>query len=325
MSESVIIAASVGRLDIPLNFVTGDDVLAAVVTAFSPRRPIAPLDGPVRGLPPQQNRRESPPVAVRSPRENHIGFGKPSYYQSVTRMLTNWPVLTHIAAGVLATSASGAVCDQPRFRSFRTADESSLIVRALGASVPTSDALPPFVYAEWQPPGQRSGIAGQVVLIEDVLDDPTGILRRAPGREIRAVLVPWDHDTGCEPIPWTHAPIWITPGTVGFVAARLRPRERWAGDYPTFDVRDAWREPYTEERARSLSGLSSSTEVMTPSEFGWFHTALPELSQWERDPKSAIRPLLDWQKANPALAAKAPAHNMIASLRTRARTEQARR
>lgn len=240
-------------------------------------------------------------------------------------MLTNWSVLTQITVGVLATSASRGVCDQPHFRSFRIADESSLIIRALGASVPTSDALPPFVYAEWQPPGQRPRIAGQVVLIQDVLADPTAMLRPAPGREIRAVLVPWDHDTGCDPIPWAHSPIWITPGTVGFVAARLRPREKWAGDYPTFDVRDAWREPYTEERARSLSGPSASTEVMTPVEFGRFHTALPELGHWERDPKSAIRPVLDWQKANPVLAAKAPAHYMIASLSTRARTGQARR
>lgn len=239
-------------------------------------------------------------------------------------MLAALPVVTHVVLGLLGAYGSITMCDQPRYRSFRAAGESNLVVRAIGASVPASDALPPFVYAEWQPPGQRPVIAGQVVVIEHVIDDDNDAVRRALAGQTRAVLVPWDHDTGCEPIPWTLDPMWIKPSTVGFVAARLRPRDRWAGGYPTFDVRDAWREPYTEERARLLAGIAVSEQpVMTPGEYGSFYAAFPELEAWQRNAKSAVRPLRDWQRAHPALAAKDPARTLLATM-MRAADESAR-
>lgn len=105
------------------------------------------------------------------------------------------------------------------------------------------------------------------------------------------------------------APQWIPVGQTGFVAARLPARERWVDDIPTFDVSDAWREPYTIERMRLLTTNipEAATAIMTPAEYGSFYAALPELSAWQRDPIAAVQPLSAWRVRNPGLAAKYPA------------------
>jgi hypothetical protein len=193
----------------------------------------------------------------------------------------------------------------------RTVGESNLVIRALDETVGASDALPPFVYPEWQPPGSRPTISGQVVLVERVLGPDSIDVRRLIGNARRAVLVPWDHDTGCEPIPWTSPPRWIAPETVGFVPARLRPRDKWAGGLPTFDVSDAWREPYTEARGRLVFG-PLGREIMAPDEYGSFYQALPSNREWPRDRLPTYDALFTWERANPALAKKDPAATEIA-------------
>jgi hypothetical protein len=223
-----------------------------------------------------------------------------------------------VMAALLAAgpTSRAAMCDQPWFRMLRTVGESNLVIRALGETVSASDALPPFVYADWQPPGSRPTISGQVVVVERVLGADSADVRRRLGSARKAVLVPWDHDTGCEPIPWTSRPRWIAPSTEGFVAARLRPREKWAGGMPTFDVRDAWREPYTPARVRlALGALGQGRSVMSPEEYGTFYQALPSVHEWTQDRLPSYEALLAWERANPALAAKAPAAMELARAR----------
>ena len=213
-----------------------------------------------------------------------------------------------LLGGEMAGASSPAMCDQTYFRGFRTPDESGLIVRALDETVVTSDALPPFVYADWQPPGSRPTIRGQVVIVVRVLSSDSAAVRQALGAAKRAVLVPWAHDSGCEPIPWTSKPTWIKPGTGGFVAARLRPREKWAGALPTFDVQDAWREPYRTARARPLAGVVvEKRAVMTPDEYGSFYQALPTFADWQRDQRRSLDAIFAWERAHPDLAKKEPA------------------
>jgi hypothetical protein len=213
------------------------------------------------------------------------------------------------------------MCDQTYFRVFRTADESGLVVRALDATVVTSDALPPFVFADWQPPGSRPTIRGQVVVVERVLSGDSAAVRQTLGPTMRAVLVPWDHDTGCEPIPWTSRPTWIKPGTVGFVPARLRPRDKWAGAVATFDVQDAWREPYTAERAKPVPGVVvEKRATMTPDEYGSFYQSLPTIDAWKRDQPRAFDAMFAWARAHPDLAAKEPAATQL-MVRRRAAAE----
>ena len=196
----------------------------------------------------------------------------------------------------------------------RTVGESNLVIRALDQTVVASDALPPFVYAEWQPPGSRPTISGQAVVVERVLGPDSADVRRLLGSARKAVLIPWDHDTGCEPIPWTLPPRWIAPSTVGFVAARLRPREKWADRLPTFDVRDAWREPYTLSRVQlALGPLGKERTVMSPDEYGSFYQALPSDREWPRgDGPPSYDALFAWERANPVLATKEPAATEIA-------------
>jgi hypothetical protein len=200
-----------------------------------------------------------------------------------------------------------ALCDQPHLRPLRHAAETHLIITATAETRPAGEGLPPFTYAEWQPAGSaRPTIAGQLVTIARV-DGPSAAAVRKAGR--RAVLVPWAHDTSCQPIPWTSAPRWIPVGRTGFVAARLRPRERWVNDMPTFDVSDAWREPYSVERMRQLTVNmpEAARAIMTPEEYAAFYAALPEITAWQRDPVAAVRPLREWRDRNPRLAAKYPA------------------
>jgi hypothetical protein len=72
---------------------------------------------------------------------------------------------------------------------------------------------------------------------------------------------------------------------------------------------DAWREPYSVERMRLLTTNmpDAARAIMTPEEYGSLYAALPELSDWQRDPIAAVRPLRAWRDRNPDLAAKYPA------------------
>ena len=220
-----------------------------------------------------------------------------------------------VVAALLAAGPTGppAMCDQPWFRMLRTVGESNLVIRALDETVVASDALPPFVYADWQPPGSRPTISGQVVVVERVLGADSADVRRLLGDARRAVLVPWDHDTGCEPIPWTSRARWIAPSAVGFVAARLRPRDKWASGLPTFDVRDAWREPYTPSRMRlALGEIGKGREVMSPDEYGALYQVLPSDHEWTRDRLPTYEALFAWERTNQTLATKEPAATEIA-------------
>jgi hypothetical protein len=85
---------------------------------------------------------------------------------------------------------------------------------------------------------------------------------------------------------------------------------------PTFDVRDAWREPYTPARVRlALGALGQGRSVMSPEEYGSFYQALPSDHEWTRDRVPSYEALLAWERANPALAAKAPAAMAIRACR----------
>jgi len=212
-------------------------------------------------------------------------------------------MITALVTGVVAAAT---LCDQPRLRPLRRADETHLIVIATARTGAAGEGTAPFTYPHWQPPGSRRAIVGQVVTVERVSGAAAATVRGA-GR--RAVLVPWDHDAGCDPIPWASGARWIPVGLRGFVAARLRPRERWVHGLPTFDVSDAWREPYSLERMRQLTVNMPDTRraLMSPEEYASLYAALPEMSEWERDPVTAARPLRDWRDRNPALASKYPA------------------
>lgn len=205
--------------------------------------------------------------------------------------------------------AAAVLCDQPRLRPLRHAAETHLIVTATADTREAGASSAPFTYPDWQASGRRPTIVGQVVVLERVTGASEQLVRSAAGATRRAVLVPWDHDPSCQPIPWTAPPRWIPVGQTGFLGARLRPRARWVAGIPTFDVSDAWREPYSVERMRGLTTNmpDAAKAIMTPEEYGSLYAALPELSEWQRDPTAAVRPLRTWRERNPDLAAKYPA------------------
>jgi hypothetical protein len=219
--------------------------------------------------------------------------------------------MVHPLISTLLTAAT--LCDQPRLRTLRHSAETHLIITATAETRPAGEGVPPFTYADWQLPGSsRPTIFGQVVTVRRASGAAAADLRNA-GR--RAVLVPWDHDSGCQPIPWTLHPRWIPAGQTGFVAARLRPRDKWVDDMPTFDVADAWREPYSVEGMRQLAvNVSQSAgAIMTPEEYSSLYAALPVIRDWQRNAAAAVRPLRAWRDRNPTLAVKYPAKWVIAT------------
>jgi hypothetical protein len=204
---------------------------------------------------------------------------------------------------------ASALCDQPGLRPLRHEAETHLIVTATAGTRQAGEGERPFVFPDWQPLGSRRPIVGQLVAISHVSGVAAAFVRSAAGRSRHAILVPWDHDPGCQPIPWVGEARWMPIGETGFVAARLRPRARWVDDIPTFDVSDAWREPYSVERMKLLATNMPevANAIMTPAEYGSFYAALPELSAWQRDPVAAVQPLRAWRDRNRDLAAKYPA------------------
>jgi len=214
-----------------------------------------------------------------------------------------------LALVIPAAALFAGLCDQPRLRPLRHSAETHLIVTATAETREAGEGIAPFTFAEWQPPGKRPTIAGQVVVLDSVRGAFDELVREDAGTSRRIVLVPWDHDPGCQPIPWSASPRWIPVGQRGFVAARLRPRARWVDRLPTFDVSDAWREPYSIERMKVLTTNmpEAAGAIMTPEEYASLYAALPEQTAWAIDPLAAVRPLREWRDRNPHLAAKYPA------------------
>jgi hypothetical protein len=89
-------------------------------------------------------------------------------------------------------------------------------------------------------PGTARRIYGQRVKI-----DRLGARARAalPANVREVLLVPWDYGADCRTVPWSRSARWLPEAFPGVFAARLRPREHWAGTVPTFDI-TPYMQPY---------------------------------------------------------------------------------
>jgi hypothetical protein len=159
--------------------------------------------------------------------------------------------------------------------------------------------------------GRRRAIYGQVVRVERVESLATSRLGAAlasVGNE--AVVVPWDYDASCVPVPWDRSARWVTPGTSAVLLGRLRESADWVGGRPTFDVTpdaDAYQPGrYARDWAKD--------SILSGAEFLDLYERLPHYATFASSPDSAIAPVLRWRRERPELARKPVAREIIDQL-----------
>ncbi len=80
----------------------------------------------------------------------------------------------------------------------------------------------------------REGLAGQVLVARDAVG--VGAYLLAPSDTgSPVVVVLWDYDGACFPIPFVSGPLLITPGEEVVVSGHLRHPDDWIEGYPTID------------------------------------------------------------------------------------------
>lgn len=161
-------------------------------------------------------------------------------------------------------------------------------------------------------------IYGQVISVERLSAAVSPALRaqvRAVGD--RVVLVPWDYDAGCAPVPWARSAQWVDAGERGVFTARLREREHWVSDIPTFDVSAPQMVPYPAAiprgtRTAYVGAALSADELLD------FMDSLPTSEEFRRDPPRALARIEGWARAHPELAARFPSRQALDLARARA-------
>lgn len=90
----------------------------------------------------------------------------------------------------------------------------------------------------WSVPDSGSAVYGQVVYVGEVAGYASAELRRTAGDSgpIRAAVVLWDYDAGCEPIRFGNGSPWGVVGDTAYFRATLRDSSQWADGVPTFDA-----------------------------------------------------------------------------------------
>jgi len=210
---------------------------------------------------------------------------------------------------------SPSICSVISFPTERRSDEVYVLATAKPDTVPVvAGSVSPRTgegHSGWT---QGRSPYGQVLTVERVGRPWEAQLPRAM-REV--VLVPWDYGPGCEPVYWTRSAQWVPPGTHGVFRAKLRDREYWAGDRPTFDVSAPEYTPYPSARGlrRPPSFAASERDAykreLTAVEFLEFVEAMPLEDSLTSDPDSAVSAVQSWARRNAELARAWPAFELL--------------
>lgn len=154
-------------------------------------------------------------------------------------------------------------------------------------------------------------IHGQLVAVERLGAMATAELRRTVTEAgNRVVLVPWDYDAGCAPVPWPGSARWIPDHEAGLFVAALRDREHWVDDIPTLDVSAAQMVPYPAAIVRATSRAYIGAHL-TAEEMLGLAEAMPTYAGAEADPHGALERMETWARAHPDLARRYPAADAL--------------
>lgn len=183
-------------------------------------------------------------------------------------------------------------------------------------------------------PTREGPLHGQIVRVHQLAASADPVLRRALARGNGDVLlVPWDYVADCRPVRWSRSARWVTPGTRGFYWAILRDSAHWSGGLPTLDVHAPQFVPYPgasgfERDVRLRRRRDSTFTMLTADELFALYDIFPEPRAYDdstpRDPYAAVEPVLQWSRANPHLAERYPARDLISRLLSAAEWERVR-
>jgi hypothetical protein len=140
-----------------------------------------------------------------------------------------------------------------------------------------------------------------------------------------AVLVPWDYDAGCSPVPWARSAHWLQGSDTVLLSVRRRGPAHWAGGVPTFDVSPVPQSVYAgkwwEGQAfYDRSEIDSLTPVNTPSGAFEFLIRRPAPDALLSGDERTLLDLEQWAFEHPEIVARNPAARWLTDLRSRVRT-----
>jgi hypothetical protein len=218
--------------------------------------------------------------------------------------------------------ASAGFCSLVPIAALRDASVSFFVATARSDTVAAGagSVRPSPFGGHWGPANNRA-IYGQVVTIHELGGAAARVaessfVRRA-ARE--AVLVPWDYDPACQPVPWARSARWVIDARPGFYRARLRPPAEWADGRPTYDVYHADIEPYPHglffQRGYRHTDSAQMAAALTATEYFGLYAALPDAATTRCDPQRASRQLTDWEAAHPDQAGRFPATRILKQAR----------
>lgn len=168
--------------------------------------------------------------------------------------------------------------------------------------------------------GAKRSIFGQRVIV-DRIGGPAAAGLPAGVREM--VVVPWDYDGACDPLPWGRSARWVQPGTRGLYIASLRPAEHWVDGIPTLDVHEPGAVPYTGVY-REPPPRGETASLLSPDELFGLYQALPPFQELRDDGPRSIAALRSWVAAHPGLAARPPAEFLLGDVRNYLRAAELR-
>jgi hypothetical protein len=169
--------------------------------------------------------------------------------------------------------------------------------------------------------GQRITIFGQRFTIQKIGGPESAGLESATG----AVLVPWDYDASCQPVPWARSALWLKSTDTLLLSVRLRDHAHWAGGIPTFDVTGVSQSVYSglwwQARPTYTSvGADSTTPVNSPAELFEFLSRLPTTAEVLTGDEQVLDAINSWAFDHPEIISRAPAAGRLEGLRRRVRT-----
>ena len=143
----------------------------------------------------------------------------------------------------------------------------------------------------------------------------------------QAVLVPWDYDAACRPVPWARSARWSQATDTVLYAVPRRETKDWGNGIPTFDISPVSQSIYSGQSWQA-DGFEfeirpdTTTPVSTPVELFDFLIRAPRSDQVLSGDERALDEINAWAFANPEVASRRPIAPWLDGIRTRLRTAQ---
>ena len=189
-----------------------------------------------------------------------------------------------------------------------------LLARATSDTVPTGPGDVKYVLApgHFGPAGDRP-IYGLRLNVERIAGAARATI---PSGTTRVIVVPWDYDAACSPVPFTRSARWISAELRGVVRAELRDRRHWVNGEPTLDVFSPTTSVYAPDHAPvfAYGRAIPADSTLTLAEMLIVADVLPNTVAMARDVPAALQPFVTWARANPGVAARHPAREIASTL-----------